>query len=54
MSIGKRLSQLLQEKHIKQRELANAVGITETSISRYVSGDREPKGKILKKDCRLS
>ncbi|ADL36053.1 HTH domain-containing protein (plasmid) [Butyrivibrio proteoclasticus B316] len=30
-----------------QRELAKDAGITEVSLSRYITGDREPKGTVL-------
>ena len=34
---------------MKQKELAQKVGVTEVSISRYVSGERQPRGIILVK-----
>ncbi len=30
-----------------QRELANKIHTTEATLSRYISGDREPKASIL-------
>lgn len=37
------ISDFLNKKGMTQRELADAVGTTEVSISRYVSGERMPK-----------
>ena len=45
--IGKRISKLLNEKDIKQKELAARVGVSETVISRYIAGSRTPKTEIL-------
>lgn len=45
----KRLKELLEEKQISQKELANAIQTTEVSISRYMSGDRQPKIYIVQK-----
>ena len=52
------IGELLTKKGITQKELAALIGATETSISRYVNGDRIPKGttciqiaKVL--DCKV-
>lgn len=45
--IGERLAGLLREQGKTQRELAEQVGTTEVSMSRYIKGDRVPKGPIL-------
>lgn len=42
-----RLKELLQEADMTQRELADKTGLTEATISRYVNGSREPRGKAL-------
>ena len=47
MNIGPRLLTLLEKKGMTQRELANVIGVTETSISRYISGQRVPKSNIV-------
>lgn len=47
VEVGKRISDLLTEKNMTQRELANVIGVTEVTIGRYVNGTREPKGSIL-------
>ena len=44
---GRRLRELLQENDLKQKELAKAVGITEVTVSRYLSGKRAPRSAIL-------
>ena len=45
--IGERIAGLLREQDKSQRELARQAGITNASISRYIKGDRVPKGPIL-------
>ena len=45
--IGERIAGLLMEQGKTQRELAKQVGTTGASISRYIKGDRVPKGPIL-------
>jgi len=42
-----RVKKLMNEKNISQRELANLSGISESSISRYLSGDLKPRMDIL-------
>ena len=44
---GQRLSNLLQSQGVKQKELDNRINTTEATLSRYVSGDREPKADML-------
>ena len=48
---GKRLKALLDEKDISQRGLADNLGVTETTISRYVTAARVPRWKTL---CRIA
>lgn len=45
----KRLQILLEEKNINQKELANYVGVTEVTISRYMNGERKPRIEIVNK-----
>ena len=45
--IGERIAGLLREQGKTQRELAEQVGTTEVSMSRYIKGDRVPKGPVL-------
>lgn len=46
--LGYRISMLLKKNGLSQRNLAEKVGITEVSISRYVNGNRKPRDAILK------
>ena len=45
----KRLLRLMEEENITQVELANRVGITNVTISRYLSGERSPRIEIVVK-----
>lgn len=45
--LGERISGLLDDLGITQRELAERIGVTEVSMSRYISGDRTPKGPVI-------
>ena len=45
--LGDRISELLGKNGLTQRELADIVGVTEVSMSRYIKGDRTPKGPII-------
>ena len=42
-SFGERVLALLDEKGMHQRQLADAIGVTEVTISRYMTMRREPK-----------
>ena len=44
---GNRIFTLMQENGLTQRELAKKVGVTEVSMSRYISGIRIPNGAIV-------
>ena len=46
-SITYRIKEMLKEKNISQKELAEMTGITESAISRYVKGERVPRGTNL-------
>ncbi|WP_083520794.1 helix-turn-helix domain-containing protein [Alicyclobacillus kakegawensis] len=41
-SLGKRLCELRQQRNIKQREMAEFLGVTLRAWQRYEAGDREP------------
>lgn len=43
----KKLRVELAKRGITQRELAKRMGISETTVSRYFSGERFPKGHLL-------
>ena len=45
--LGGRIADLLKQNGLNQRELAEQVGVTEVSMSRYISGDRTPKGPVI-------
>ena len=45
--LGKRMASALQEKGMTQRSLAQRVCVSEAVISRYISGEREPKPEML-------
>ena len=45
--LGDRITILLQEKHMSQKDLAMMVGVTESALSRYINNDREPKLEVL-------
>lgn len=45
--LGERIAGLLKQLGITQRELAERIGITEVSMSRYIRGDRTPKGPVV-------
>ena len=40
---GERLKEILNERGMTQREIAEKAGITEASISRYIAFQRVPK-----------
>ena len=46
-TLGTRISDLLDQQGLSQRELADKVGVTEVSMSRYIKGERTPKGPII-------
>lgn len=45
--LGDRITILLKEKHIAQKDLAIAVGVTESALSRYINNERGPKLEVL-------
>ena len=45
--IGERLTELLRQQGMSQKQLSELVGVTEATISRYMTGDRTPKSGIL-------
>ncbi|MBQ4307868.1 MAG: helix-turn-helix transcriptional regulator [Lachnospiraceae bacterium] len=47
MELGERLSCILSQQGMTQRELANMSGVDETSLSRYVNGTRKPCMDVL-------
>lgn len=52
LTFGDKLKQLLDTKGVTQRELSIATGITEVSISRYITNKRkDPRLDALRKIC---
>ena len=45
--LGGRILDQLAAINKSQKELANEVGITEVSLSRYIAGSRTPRGPII-------
>lgn len=45
--LGNRIAAVLAERHQSQKTLATRIGLTEAVISRYISGEREPKPETL-------
>ncbi len=45
--MGVRISEMLEKRNMSQRKLAERIQITEQQLSRYISGDREPKPEIV-------
>ena len=52
-TLGTRISDLLDQQGLSQRELADKVGITQVSMSRYISGARTPKAPDLANIARV-
>jgi len=46
-TLGRRIAELLSQLNMTQRELAEKVDVTEVSMSRYIKGDRVPKGPVI-------
>lgn len=49
MHTDERLRQLLAVKNLKQKEFAKKIGVTESIMSFYLNGDKQPKGYVLKR-----
>jgi transcriptional regulator with XRE-family HTH domain len=45
--LGSRISDILQKRGMTQKELAGRIGVTEAVVSRYISGNRDPKPDML-------
>lgn len=51
-SVTNRISDLLSQRGMSQKELAQKAGLTESAISHYIKGDRVPRGVNLVKIAR--
>ncbi len=47
--MGERIKELIENKGINQKILAEKVGCTEAAISHYIKGDRVPRASVLSK-----
>lgn len=47
-----KIKELMNSKKVSQRDLANAIQINESAMSRYISGERTPRIDILTKIAR--
>lgn len=47
MKIGNRIESLMVQEKLNQKELANMAGVTESTLSRYINNERQPKAEIL-------
>lgn len=47
--LGKRIKNLLEEKNLTQKELAEIIDTTEATISRNINGVHAPKAEIIEK-----
>ena len=47
MGLSENIQELLEARSMSRRELAEASGLTEAAISRYITGTREPKSISL-------
>ena len=45
--LGEKISELLKETGFTHKAFAQRIGVTEAVISRYISGEREPKPEVL-------
>jgi XRE family transcriptional regulator, regulator of sulfur utilization len=53
MKIGTTIKELRIQKEIKQGDLANRIGISQTSLSLIESGVKQPSQDTLKKVCDI-
>lgn len=47
MEFNERIRMLLEEQHLSQKDLAQKAGITEASMSKYLSGERTPRIDVV-------
>lgn len=52
-ALGDRIKILLDRRGMAQRELADRIGCTEVSMSRYITGARMPKAPTLAKIAKV-
>ena len=47
IEMGLKISELLKQQNLSQKELAEKIDVTEATLSRYIAGTREPKPEVL-------
>lgn len=47
-----RLQQALRFRNMKQKELAERIGVNEVTLSRYVKGTRTPNADVIIRMCK--
>lgn len=47
MELSERIKMFMKEKGLSQKELAKLSGITEASMSKYLSGERTPRIDVI-------
>lgn len=52
-TIGEKILILRENLNMKQKELADLVGITEATLSRYENNKREPRGEIVTRLAKI-
>jgi len=45
--LGEKISLALKSANMQQKELAERLGIATATVSRYISGERDPKPEVL-------
>ncbi len=48
-TLGTRIKELLKDKNMSQKKLAQLTGCTEAAISLYIKGERIPRSSVLSK-----
>ena len=51
MTFGKWLNDWIFQRDMSQRDLAKAIGISQSSISSHISGKRRPSFRSVKRYC---
>ena len=52
-ALGNNIVNRLQEIGMSQRRLAKLIGVTESALSRWVNGQREPRASMLYKISKI-
>ncbi|MBS1625866.1 MAG: helix-turn-helix transcriptional regulator [Bacteroidetes bacterium] len=53
MNIGTAIKEVRKQKNFSQIELAEQIGISQTSLSQIESGNKRPSSNTLKKVCEV-